>query len=140
MIEAKRRRGQAGTRGERLAAAELALVVEVEFVVLERRIEGAEDVVVIPSDFGWSDVGDWSSLSKILPKSDDRNIVKGIHLGIDTHETIIFGETRLIATIGLKDLIIVDTDDALLVCHKNYDQKVKELVNKLKEKDLLELI
>jgi mannose-1-phosphate guanylyltransferase len=103
-------------------------------------MEGAEDVVVIPVDIGWSDVGNWSSMREILPADEDGNVVVGEHLGLDTRNTILFGRDRLIATIGLEDMIIVDTDDAVLVCPREREQEVRELVRRLREmgrKDLL---
>lgn len=96
-------------------------------------MEGAKDVVVIPLDIGWSDVGNWSSMRKILPADADGNVVVGEHIGVDTRNTIIFGGKRLIATIGLEDMIIVDTDDALLICPVDREQDVREMVRRLRE-------
>ena len=96
-------------------------------------MEGAADVVVVPSEIGWSDIGSWSSIASLLPCDDDKNVVVGNHMGIGTSGSLIFGGRRLIATIGLEDMVIVDTEDALLVCPKRHDQKVREIVNKLKQ-------
>ncbi len=95
-------------------------------------MEGARDVAVIPVEMGWSDIGSWSSLIGLLPADEQGNSVGGPHLGIDTQRTLVFGEKRLIATIGVHDLVIVDTEDALLVCSKTEEQRVKELVEHLK--------
>jgi mannose-1-phosphate guanylyltransferase len=103
-------------------------------------MEGARDVVVIPVDIGWSDVGNWSSMREILPADADGNVVVGEHVGLDTRNTIVFGGHRLIATIGLEDMIIVDTDDALLICPLDREQDVREMVRQLREmgrKDVL---
>jgi len=96
-------------------------------------MEGAEDVVVIPVDIGWSDVGNWSSMRDILPADDEENVVVGEHVGIGTRRTIVFGGRRLIATIGLEDMIVVDTDDAVLICPREREQEVRELVHRLRE-------
>ena len=96
-------------------------------------MEGAEDVAVIPVDIGWSDVGNWSSMRDILAADEDGNVVVGEHIGLDTRDAVIFGGQRLIATIGLTDVIIVDTDDAVLVCTREREQDVRELVQRLKE-------
>ncbi len=96
-------------------------------------MEGAEDVVVIPVDIGWSDVGNWSSMREILPADRDGNVVVGEYVGIDTSNTIVFGGKRLVATIGLEDVIIVDTDDALLISPVEREQDVRELVRRLQE-------
>ncbi|MBC7225937.1 MAG: NTP transferase domain-containing protein [Thermoflexales bacterium] len=95
-------------------------------------MEGAQDVVVIPVDIGWSDVGNWSSMREILPADADGNVVVGEHVGIETRNSIIFGGRRLIATIGLEDMIIVDTDDALLICPLEREQDVREMVQRLR--------
>jgi mannose-1-phosphate guanylyltransferase len=103
-------------------------------------MEGARDVVVIPVDIGWSDVGNWSSMREILPADVDGNVVVGEHVGLETRNSIVFGGRRLIATIGLQDIIIVDTDDALLICPVEREQDVREMVRQLREtgrKDIL---
>jgi len=96
-------------------------------------MEGAEDVTVIPVDIGWSDVGSWASLLELLPADGEGNIVVGPHVGIDTRDTLVFGGKRLIATIGLKSMVIVDTEDALLVCPREREQEVRAIVRRLKE-------
>jgi mannose-1-phosphate guanylyltransferase len=103
-------------------------------------MEGAEDVVVIPVDIGWSDVGNWSSMRDILPAEEDGNVVVGEHIGIETRNGIFFGGHRLIATIGLEDVIVVDTENALLVCALDQEQQVRELVRQLKEAGRKDLV
>jgi mannose-1-phosphate guanylyltransferase len=100
-------------------------------------MEGAEDVAVIPVDIGWSDVGSWTSLSELLPADEEGNIIVGTHVGIDTRNTLIFskGDRRLIATIGLEGMVVVDTEDALLVCPKELEQEVREMVRRLKSEE-----
>jgi mannose-1-phosphate guanylyltransferase len=94
-------------------------------------MEGALNSVVIPVEMGWTDVGSWSSLEAILDPDEQGNIVAGAHTGIDTTSSVVFGNKRLIATVGVKDLVIVDTEDAL---------RVKELVEKLKAEGRDELL
>jgi mannose-1-phosphate guanylyltransferase len=102
-------------------------------------MEGAKQVAVIPAaDLNWSDVGSWDSLFDVLPAAEDGNIVVGTeHIGIDTHGSLIYGSqsSRLIVTIGMLDLILVDTGDILLVCPKDKAQQVRDVVNLLKEKN-----
>jgi mannose-1-phosphate guanylyltransferase len=100
-------------------------------------MEGAEDVAVIPVDIGWSDVGSWTSLSELLPADEEGNIVVGTHVGIDTRNTLIFskGDRRLIATIGLEGMVVVDTEDALLVCPKELEQEVRGMVRHLESEE-----
>lgn len=103
-------------------------------------MEGAQRVAVIPVDLGWVDIGSWSSLFGLLPEDADGNIKVGEALTLDTQRTLVFGGKRLIATIGLEDLIIVDTEDALMVCKRGQEQQVKEIVNQLKAKGRKELL
>lgn len=102
--------------------------------------EKAQNLAVIPADLGWSDVGTWESLLEVLTKDEEGNVVRGKHLGISTKNTLIMGGERLIATIGCEDLVVVDTDDAILICHKKEAPKVKELVKKLQEQGLEEYL
>ncbi len=95
-------------------------------------MEGARNVAVIPVDIGWSDVGSWATLLDILPGDAEGNVVTGRHLGVDTRRTLVYSQHRLVATIGLEDMIVVDTGDALLVCPKDRAQDVKKIVDELK--------
>jgi mannose-1-phosphate guanylyltransferase len=96
-------------------------------------MEGAHNVAVVPVDIGWIDVGSWSSLFQMLPADSCGNVSVGPSLTVDTHDTLTFGKKKLIAAIGVHDLIIVDTDDALLICPKNREQEVREIVRLLEE-------
>jgi mannose-1-phosphate guanylyltransferase len=100
-------------------------------------MENAENVAVIPArGLGWSDVGSWDALFDVLPSDEAGNIVKGgMHVSIDTQDTLIFTnqEQRLIVTIGMEDIVVVDTGDVVLVCPKDQAQKVRQVVDKLKE-------
>jgi mannose-1-phosphate guanylyltransferase len=95
-------------------------------------MEHAREVVVIPVDIGWTDVGSWASLAELLPTDQDGNIFVGPYKEIDTHNTLVFGGTRLVATIGVQDIVIVDSEDAVLVCAKNREQEVRQMVELLK--------
>jgi mannose-1-phosphate guanylyltransferase len=96
-------------------------------------MEGADDVVVLPVDIGWSDVGSWTSVAALMPKDARGNSLAGQVVSLDTHDTLVFGSKRLVATIGLTDMIIVDTEDALLVCPKHREQEVRKIVERLKQ-------
>ena len=96
-------------------------------------MEGAQDVAVIPADIGWSDIGSWATLLDILPGDKDGNVViDADHMGVDTTQTLVYGNNRLVATIGVSDLVIVDTDDVLLICSRDRAQEVKKIVEKLR--------
>jgi mannose-1-phosphate guanylyltransferase len=100
-------------------------------------MESADKVAVIPaSELLWSDVGSWDSLFDVLPGDEHGNIVMGgKHLGLDTNSSLVYvsEEHRLIVTIGVDDLVVVDTGDVLLVCRKDQAQRVRQIVNTLKK-------
>ena len=79
-----------------------------------------------------TDIGSWGSLFKLLPPDEYQNVAVGQHIGINTRRSLVLANKRLVATLGVKDLIIVDTDDALLVCSRDYEQDVKAIVDQLK--------
>nr|WP_273222472.1 mannose-1-phosphate guanylyltransferase [Geosporobacter ferrireducens] len=98
-------------------------------------MEHAENIYVIPGIFGWDDVGSWTSLERIHDVDEYGNIIRGNIVHLDTKQCIIEGNRKLIATLGVEDLIIVDTEDATLICAKEKAQQVKDLLKMLKEND-----
>lgn len=88
---------------------------------------------MIPLDAGWSDVGAWSSLWEVSPQDTDGNILRGDVLAEDTHDSLLYSEHRLLAGVGLKDIIAIETADAVLVVHRDRAQDVKEIVGRLKK-------
>ncbi len=104
--------------------------ISIDYGVMER----ADNAAVTPMDVGWSDVGSWATVAELLPQDREDNVVVGEHTGIDTTGSLLYSSGRLIATIGLRDMIVVDTGDAVLICPKGRAQEVKDLVGKLKEK------
>lgn len=109
--------------------------VSVDYGILER----SDDVMVIPGDFGWSDVGSWDMLGVVFPPDENGNIIKTEHVGIDTKNTIVYGNS-LITTVGVENMIIIQTDDALLICPKSRAQEVKDIVGLLKESGKLQYL
>lgn len=99
-------------------------------------MEGAGDVSVIPADIGWSDVGSWSSLFEVLPADGAGNVFTGPHVALDTEDTLVVSDKRLVATIGVQHLVIVETEDALLICPKEREQEVRTIVKQLKQDGL----
>jgi len=96
-------------------------------------MEKAQRVAVIPISVGWNDVGSWKAVAEVMPASENGNVVIGEHLGLDTSNSLIMGNKRLVATIGLKDMVVVDTDDVVLICPKERAQDVKALVERLRK-------
>lgn len=102
--------------------------VSIDYAVMEN----ISDIVVALAEFDWNDVGSWTSLRSQIEPSENNNIVKALHKGIQTENCIIVGDPqKLIATLNVKDLVIVDTEDALLVCDAGSAQHIKELVKLL---------
>jgi mannose-1-phosphate guanylyltransferase/mannose-6-phosphate isomerase len=88
--------------------------------------------VVIPLAAGWSDVGAWDALWDVLPKDDDGNVVQGDVVVHDCRNTLAISQSRLLTCLGVDDLIVVETPDAILVANKNNTQDVKKIVDLLK--------
>lgn len=108
--------------------------ISIDYGVMEK----AKNVLVIPGDFGWDDVGSWTALERISPGDADGNVcVQGECLNIDSKDCIIEAHSKLIATVGVKNLVIVESEDAILICPKERAQDVKLVVNQLRltEKD-----
>lgn len=104
--------------------------VSIDYGVMEK----AEDILCIPAALGWDDVGTWSALGRLLPPDKQGNAVYGRHVGVDTHGCLVYSNTdRMVATAGLTDVVIVDTEDALLVCHKDAAQQVRDVVAALRQ-------
>ena len=92
-------------------------------------------MAVIPVDMEWTDLGSWESLHKVSDKDSEGNVLRGNVISQDTKNSLIFSEKKLVASIGVENLIIVETDDALLVCNMNRSQEVKKLVETLKREE-----
>jgi mannose-1-phosphate guanylyltransferase len=105
--------------------AKLRTSISIDYAVMEKLKSG----VVIPADFGWTDVGHWRSVHDVLSSKPGRDVVVGKHLGVDSGSNLIYAVSgRLIATVGLRDMVVVDTMDAVLICPRDQAQRVKELV------------
>lgn len=96
-------------------------------------MEHTSDAVVVAMDAGWSDVGGFSALWEVSHKDINGNIFTGDVKAVDTKNTLVFGEDKLVATVGVEDLVIVNTKDAILVAHKDKSQQVKAIVQQLKD-------
>lgn len=118
--------------GGRIPAAEYERFenVPIDIGIMEK----ADNVEVIPADFAWDDVGSWLAIDRLNPRDADGNITRGQHVGLDTHNSIVFAQDHLVATIGLEDMIVVHTADATLICPKSRAEDVKKIVAKLRDK------
>lgn len=107
--------------------------ISIDHAILEK----AKNIAVLPADLGWSDIGDWSRLKDELVINEEENYIKAKSIDVDSKNCLIFSETdKLIATIGLKDTIIVVTEDAILVSDKYSSAKVKSLLKKIDKRYL----
>lgn len=108
--------------------------ISIDYAVME----GAERVAVLPVDIGWSDIGSWGALFDVVALDEAGNGIRGqgqSHIGIDTSNTLIYAD-KLVVTVGVSELVVVDTEDALLICHKDRTQDVKNIVAELKANHL----
>jgi mannose-1-phosphate guanylyltransferase len=113
------------------AAFEKAPDISIDYAVMEH----AENVVALPGDFRWSDIGSWKAVAQELPADADGNTFSGDVMLADCSNTHVQSEDRLVAAVGLRDVVVVDTPDALLVCDRHSTQKVKDVVVELKRRD-----
>ncbi|MFI3214429.1 MAG: mannose-1-phosphate guanylyltransferase [Eubacteriales bacterium] len=106
--------------------------ISIDYGIMER----AKGVVMLEGDFGWNDVGSFDALENIYTPDEKNNIAQGLHIDIDSKNCIFYGKNKLIATIGLEDTIVVESEDAILVCAKDKAQQVKDIVSMLEEKGM----
>lgn len=95
-------------------------------------MEKARHIYILPGAFGWDDVGSWLAVERIKKSNEYGNVVNGNIITVDTHNCIIQGDRKLIATIGLDDMIVVDTNDATLICSKDSASDIKKVIENLK--------
>jgi mannose-1-phosphate guanylyltransferase/mannose-6-phosphate isomerase len=95
---------------------------------------------VVPLDAGWSDIGSWASFAEVSEADAQGNVLEGDVLALDTENSLLYSQGRLLAALGVKDHIVVETADAVLVASKDRAQDVKQIVNVLKEQDRREAV
>jgi len=112
--------------------------ISIDYGVMEK----AEGAVVIPASFGWSDVGSWGALSGLLESDDDGNtVIDGSRVvSLDSGNCLVRGGGRLVALLGVQDLVVVDGGDALLVCPRDRAQDVRKVVEELERQGLKEYL
>jgi len=104
--------------------------ISIDYAIMER----SQNVLMVPASFHWSDLGSWAALDEILEKDNSGNIIRGNTIDLGSQNSIVFSGQRLVATIGLKDMVIVDTSDATLVTPKEKVQEVRKIVEVLKQR------
>jgi mannose-1-phosphate guanylyltransferase/mannose-6-phosphate isomerase len=103
--------------------------ISIDYGIMER----SQDVLMVPATFQWSDLGSWSALDEIIEKDGAGNIFRGNAIDIGSQNSTIYAEKRIVATIGLKDMVVVDTPDATLITPKKRVQEVRKIVEALKQ-------
>jgi len=103
--------------------------VSVDYGIMEQ----AGNVFVIPCDFGWDDIGSWTALERYVEKDEHGNVLHGKGVLLDTVNTYVTSKDKTVALLGVKDLIIINDYDSLLICHKSQAQEIKKVVQALNE-------
>jgi mannose-1-phosphate guanylyltransferase len=117
-----------GTPGEAAVVDQVyrhARSISIDYGVMEK----AQNALVIPGDFGWSDVGSWDALWEVSPRDEEGNVVRGQAVNIDSRNCLVHSSEKPVALVGVEDLIIVETADALMVCKRGSSQDVKKVVD-----------
>jgi mannose-1-phosphate guanylyltransferase len=110
--------------------------VSIDYGVMEK----ARNTLVIPGDFGWSDVGSWDALWEVSPRDEQGNAVRGQAIAIDSRNCLVHSPGKTVALVGVEDLIIVETGDALLVCKRGCSQDVRKVVDRLEREQKSEYL
>ena len=133
-LEAIRKAWRTPKRQTALARAFARIVpVSIDYGLLEKE----KKMLVLPADFGWADVGHWRAVHDVLAAKPGANVARGPHLGHESEGNLLYSFTgKLIATAGLKDMIVLETEDVILVCPKSRAQDVKKLVEALERKKM----
>lgn len=124
--------------GGSLGASDEQEVLEKEFADFKSEsidygvMEKAKDIYILTGSFGWDDVGSWLAVGRIKKSNEFGNVIDGNVVAVDTQNCIIQGAEKLIATVGLEDLIVVDTADALLICEKSRAGEIKRVLENLR--------
>ena len=103
--------------------------ISIDYGIMEK----AGDVLVIPGSFGWSDLGSWDSLWEISKKDQNQNAVRGRFVGVDVRNSMIYSPEKLVAIVGVSDIFVVETKDALLICRRSRSQDVRRVVEKIEK-------
>jgi mannose-1-phosphate guanylyltransferase len=110
--------------------------ISIDYGVMEK----AGNVVVLPGNFGWDDVGSWTALESYKEKDEQGNCLEGRGVLVDTKNTLVFTSDKVVATLGVENLIVVESRDSILICHKEHAQEIKKVINALQEQGYKEVL
>jgi len=116
--------------------------ISVDYAVLEpaTRVEGPPRVFVIPAEIGWSDIGSWAAVYELLAKKNGENVLAGAGHTLDAEGNFLWAPSKFVAVIGVRDLVVVETPDALLICPRDRAQEVAKIVKDLEQQKLSKLL
>jgi len=116
--------------------------ISVDYAVLEpaTRTEGPPRVFVIPAEIGWSDIGSWAAVYELLARKSGENVLAGEGHALDAEGNFLWAPSKFVAAIGVRDLVVVETPDALLICPRDRTQDVAKIVKTLEEKKRSDLL
>ena len=137
--EFERCAGRFGTPDEAESLARCYAAVEdisIDYGVMEK----TDKACVVPADIGWDDVGNWESFSKYMERDPLGNAVRGTHVTVDSRDCVVYSEKAVVATAGLEGIAVIATDDAILIVRKEKSEQVKDLVNKIENNGLFEIL
>ena len=101
--------------------------VSIDYAIMEK----TKKIALLPADCGWLDLGNWNSIEQIFKKDKNGNIFKGKHIDLGSRDITVYAKEKKVVTLGLNNLVIVDSKDGLLVCSKNKTQEIKQIVKKI---------
>jgi mannose-1-phosphate guanylyltransferase len=136
LIKLKKYLGTPGWEEALLTGYEAMENVSIDYAVMEK----SEKVLMLAGDFGWNDVGSWEAVYQLEPKDEQENCLTGSVLVLDSQGCLVHSPQKAVGLIGMKDLIVVDTPDALLICPRDRAQEVKKIVEMLEAQGKLELL
>ena len=110
--------------------------ISIDYGVMEK----ASNVLMLPADFGWNDLGTWASMAQIWPKDDQHNVYQGDIMAQESHGNVVYSRQKLCVLLGVDDLIVVDTDDALLVCPVDRAQDIGKILDVMRQKGMEEYL
>jgi mannose-1-phosphate guanylyltransferase len=116
--------------------------ISVDYAILEpaTRTQGDPRVFVIPAEIGWSDIGSWAAVYELLAKGPGQNVFTGDGLTLDAEGNFLWSPSKFVAAIGVRDLVVVETPDALLICPRDRAQDVAKIVKRLEEEKRKEFL
>jgi len=116
--------------------------ISVDYAVLEpaTRVEGPPRVFVIPAEVGWSDIGSWAAVYQLLAKNSGENVLAADGLTLDAEGNFLWSPSKFVAAIGIRDLVVVETPDALLICPRDRAQDVAKIVKRLEDQQRKSLL